>query len=101
MPRLQTDRLIPQGASSSSLQAAVVHSLFDSGYAALSFVSCEVAGDRVVLQGDVPTWHLKQLAQAVVKRVAGVGCVDNRLAVRRPGERGRSEWATGADQTTP
>ena len=72
------------------LKAAAAASLFDSGYAALNFVGCEVRGDQVILQGSVPTYYLKQLAQAFVQRVAGVGRVENRLAVRKPGESRRA-----------
>lgn len=68
------------------LKAAAASSLFQSGYAALTSVGCEVRGDRVILHGSVPTYHLKQLAQAFVQRVAGVTRVENHLAVRRSGE---------------
>lgn len=68
------------------LAAAAAGSLQQSGYAALSFVGCQAQGDQIILNGSVPNYHLKQLAQAVVQRVAGVRCVDNRLAVRWPGE---------------
>jgi osmotically-inducible protein OsmY len=84
-----TGKFLPHAsvdAESNPVAAAAAASLQGSGYAALAFVGCRAHGDRVVLDGSVPTYHLKQLAQTVVQRVAGVGRVDNRLAVRRPGE---------------
>jgi osmotically-inducible protein OsmY len=84
-----TGKSLPRSTShfdSSQVAAAAAASLQDSGYAALSLVGCRAHGDRVVLDGSVPTYHLKQLAQTVVQRVAGVGRVDNQLAVRRPGD---------------
>jgi hypothetical protein len=68
------------------LAAAAVASLRNSGYAALAFVGCRVQADRIILDGSVPTYYLKQLAQAFVQRVAGMRRIDNRLAVRRTGE---------------
>ncbi|HYO24454.1 MAG TPA: BON domain-containing protein [Lacipirellulaceae bacterium] len=69
--------------SNPELRDAVAASLIRSGYAALSFVGCDVRGAKVVLQGSVPSYHLKQMAQAAAQRVAGVARVENRLAVRR------------------
>jgi osmotically-inducible protein OsmY len=63
------------------LQKDVVAALVRSGYAALSSIGCEVNGERVILFGAVPTYHLKQLAQVFAQRVDGVGKVVNRIAV--------------------
>jgi osmotically-inducible protein OsmY len=71
------------GERQDRLRAAVAASLDGSGYAALSWIGCEVSGDRVILQGSVPTFHLKQLAQVFAQRVAEGARVDNRLSVRR------------------
>ena len=65
----------------SELRRSVLESLVKSGYAALNFVTCEVHGSRVVLEGSVPSYHLKQLAQAFVLKVDGVARVENRLRV--------------------
>jgi osmotically-inducible protein OsmY len=67
--------------------SAVSDALFASRYADLAFVDCEICGNRVVLFGSVPSYRLKQVAQALVMRVVGAGRVDNRLAVR-PREEG-------------
>ena len=65
-----------------SLQQRVLDALVNSGYAALTFVACDVDGGRVILHGSVPSYHLKQLAQVHALRVDGVGRVENRLEVR-------------------
>lgn len=65
------------------IQAAVLASLSESGYAALYFVSCEVNGDQIILRGTVPSYHIKQLAQVFAQRVDGVRRVQNCLEVRR------------------
>lgn len=76
--------------SQHDLTRAVETSLGRSGYAALSFVSCDAHGDRVTLHGHVPTYHLKQLAQEFVQRVTGVQRVVNEIAVGRTVDRGTS-----------
>jgi osmotically-inducible protein OsmY len=75
---------------SKELRAAAAASLFHSGYTALSRIGCDVLGDRIILQGSVPSYHLKQMAQATVQRVAGVGRVENRLAVQQSGDAPRT-----------
>jgi osmotically-inducible protein OsmY len=67
--------------SSASLQNQVLAALAHSGYAALSSIGCEVNGERVILFGKAPSYHLKQLAQVFAQRVDGVGKVVNRIAV--------------------
>jgi osmotically-inducible protein OsmY len=74
------------GNSASAMKAAVAASLNDSGYAALSCVECQVQDDAIVLEGCVPSYHLKQLAQTFARRAAGVGRIVNQLAVARPGD---------------
>jgi osmotically-inducible protein OsmY len=71
------------------LQDRAVQALVDSGYAALTFIDCDVDHNRVILRGSVPSYHLKQRAQVCVQRVEGIGRVDNRLEVRRLEVRGR------------
>jgi osmotically-inducible protein OsmY len=79
--------LVARGAvaAAAELRASVAGSLFECGRPALRVVRCDVSGDRVILSGAVPSYHLKQLAQAVAVRVAGVGRVENRIAVDDPG----------------
>lgn len=63
----------------------VTAALLQSGYAALSFIGCDVEQNRVILRGSVPSYHLKQQAQACAQRVEGIGAIENRLVVQRRG----------------
>jgi osmotically-inducible protein OsmY len=58
-------------------QAALRH----SAYFELHDVRCDYSGGILTLQGRVPTYHLKQLAQAAVSEVPGVVEVHNRVEV--------------------
>jgi osmotically-inducible protein OsmY len=73
---------VQRGHCMSELKDRVAAALVNSGYAALSFVGCDVEQNRVILCGSVPSYHLKQLAQVCAQRVEGIGRVDNRLEVR-------------------
>ncbi len=48
----------------------------------LSRVSCEVIASRATLDGEVPTFYLKQVAQETASRIAGVQTVENRIKVK-------------------
>jgi len=52
-----------------------------SSYFELRDVSCDFSGGILTLRGRVPTYHLKQLAQASVADVPGVVEVHNRVEV--------------------
>ena len=52
-----------------------------SSYFELRNVSCDYSGGILTLRGHVPTYHLKQLAQASVAEVPGVVEVHNRVEV--------------------
>ena len=65
-----------------------------SSYLELRDIRCDFSGGVLTLQGCVPTYHLKQLAQANVAEVPGVLEVDNRVEVVLPAvshHRGRRE----------
>jgi osmotically-inducible protein OsmY len=82
MPRMRSDqasnRLEPREDDAASLVAA---RLRRSGYPFLRAVKCEVYEGVTVLSGTVPTFHLKQVAQALASHTPGVGQIDNRLHV--------------------
>ena len=63
------------------LRERVVRALASLGYPSLATVDCEVASNRVILSGRLPSYHLKQLAQVAALRVTGPGLVDNRVVV--------------------
>ena len=52
-----------------------------SAYFELRNVSCEFSGGVLTLRGRVPSYHLKQLAQASVADVPGVIEIHNRVEV--------------------
>jgi osmotically-inducible protein OsmY len=53
-----------------------------SSYPFLRGIKCEVRDGVTVLSGEVPTFHLKQLAQELAAHTKGVHQVENRLHVR-------------------
>lgn len=44
-------------------------------------VSCETVDGKVVLSGKVRSFYLKQLAQEILRKIDGIGSIDNRLEV--------------------
>jgi hypothetical protein len=68
-----------------------------SGYSALGEIRCEVAGQAVRLIGRVPSYYLKQLAQAIVCEALDDHVVLNQIEVvsppaRRPEGASRPAW---------
>ena len=52
-----------------------------SSYHDLHLVSCEFHEGVLTLRGRVPTFHLKQVAQTLIRDLDGVGEINNRLEV--------------------
>ena len=75
----------PQDSSSIRLEAE--SRLRRSGYLALRDVSCDVQGGTARLRGHLPTYYLKQMAQATVTQVEGVRRVVNLIEVIVPAGR--------------
>jgi osmotically-inducible protein OsmY len=63
------------------LRAEVSERLRASGYLLLRELRCEVLGGVVTLSGRVPSFHLKQVAQAVLLKVEAVRAVKNLVEV--------------------
>lgn len=63
-----------------------------TSYFELRDVSCEFSGGVLTLRGRVPSYHLKQIAQASVADVPGVVEVHNRVEVVMPRRSRNSEW---------
>lgn len=57
--------------------------LSESPYSALRDVRYGLADGRIVLEGRVPTWYMKQQAQSLVAEVAERHPIDNQIAVGR------------------
>jgi len=69
------DGLLPQVAQ------ALEGLLRRSPYFELRSVSCECHEGVLTLQGRVPSYYLKQLAQSLLSEVPGVVQIDNRVEV--------------------
>lgn len=64
-----------------------------SGYPFLRSIKCEFRGGVTVLSGTVPTFYLKQLAQALAAHTPGVGQIENGVQVVGSGVRGLRDRA--------
>jgi osmotically-inducible protein OsmY len=54
------------------------------GYTQLDKVDCHVDRSTLVLTGELPTYHLKQVAQTIAMSLPQVAYVDNRITVPMP-----------------
>lgn len=64
-------------------EQAEVH-LRGNSYLALKNISCEYREGVLILKGSLPTYYLKQVAQAVVAPTAGVERIVNQIEVVAP-----------------
>ena len=55
--------------------------LRQAAYYGLRLLSCEWRDGVLTLRGRVPSYYLKQLAQACLQGLAGVEAIDNQLVV--------------------
>ncbi len=74
----------PASAASESSRVSqwAARQLRETGYPALTTVSCHYHEGVLILRGCVPSYHLKQVAQTVVAQLPEVQQVVNRLTVR-------------------
>ena len=73
---------LPVSAGENQITARIRRALSLTGHPALRHVRVRVDDGRVCLQGSVPSWFLKQVAQSAVLNVADVDALDNELVVR-------------------
>jgi osmotically-inducible protein OsmY len=66
------------------LQAEAQSRLRKSGYHELHSVSCDFHKGFLTLRGRVSSFHLKQVAQDVIRRLDGAEEVNNRQGVAAP-----------------
>ena len=76
--------LLTQSVVDLDLAARVGCALRGTGYAPLSGVEVTVHERLVILRGHVPSYHLKQVAQATALAVPGAQQVRDDLEVGRP-----------------
>lgn len=67
-----------------TLVARVCQSLHQTTYQALRLIRVYAEGHTVILEGGVPSYYLKQVAQEAVLTVPGVQHLRNHLRVIRP-----------------
>jgi osmotically-inducible protein OsmY len=56
-------------------------------YSAMRGVKYGMVNGRIVLEGTVPSWYMKQTAQSIVAGVCESHPIDNQISVDRPGHR--------------
>jgi len=72
---------VTETATPAAAAELATHRLREANLRFRKYVSCEYLEGVLLLQGRVPTYYLKQIAQTVVARVPGVERVDNRIQV--------------------
>jgi osmotically-inducible protein OsmY len=75
------NHLVTQSRVDLHLAERVERSLRATGYPSLRALEISVCGRLVILRGRVPSYYMKQLAQAVAMTVPGIDRVDNDLEV--------------------
>lgn len=83
LPPLQ-EREIGRLKEELSGQAEAQSRLRKSGYYELCLIACEFHEGVLTLRGHVSTFHLKQVAQTLIRDLDGVGEINNRLEVAAP-----------------
>jgi osmotically-inducible protein OsmY len=78
----------PETSAQREIVELVRTKLARSSYRWLRSLSCNVREGVLTLVGQVPTYYLKQMAQTVVRDVAGVEEINNEVQVVPPGPRG-------------
>ncbi len=64
------------------LERRIEHALKDVGCHPLRQIRVSSDHGRVTLNGEVPTYYLKQIAQSIAMRFEGVVSLENKLVVR-------------------
>ena len=77
------------------IQADAQARLRKSGYHELHLISCEYHEGLLTLHGHVSTFHLKQVAQTLIRDLDGVGEINNRLEVAVAGNHGQEGRSHG------
>jgi hypothetical protein len=91
-PTAVLDRPNPFAALFQEIAEIAQQALRRSSYFELREVCCDFSGGILTLRGRVPSYHLKQMAQASVAEVPGVVEVNNRLEVVMPRSSQNPDW---------
>ena len=84
---------IADGLEAANVERAAQWRLEASAYAALKTVRCRFRQGALVLNGCVPTYFHKQVAQEAIRAVPGITEIVNHISVRRdawPDREGRT-----------
>lgn len=77
------DPPIPLSRGARAIERVTLERLRESGYGALRGVSCLAAHEMLVLEGRLPSYYLKQVAQEIAMKVGGKRRVVNRITVAK------------------
>ena len=91
-PTVALDRPNPFAALFQEIAEIAQAALRRSSYFELRDVSCDFSGGVLTLRGRVPSYHLKQLAQATVVEVPGVLEINNHVEVVTPRPSRNVNW---------
>ena len=92
-PRPLLDRPNPFAVLFQEIAELAQATLRQSPYFELRAVSCDFSGGILTLRGHLPSYHLKQLAQATVAEVPGVVEVHNQVEVVTPRPAQNHGWS--------
>ena len=60
-----------------------MHLLAQNPYRAMRYIACDVRDGALILSGRVPSYHLKQMAQAALAELCVVARIENRIEVSK------------------
>ena len=81
--QLRSEFMFPVSKStpSTELERRVEITYNSMGYRNLQDVKCRCAGSHLTLTGKTSTFYLKQVAQVIAAKVAGVDTIENQIEV--------------------
>lgn len=79
--QITSNRNVQAAQQQQMVEQAVEAALQQAGYYALKQIRCEFDRGMLTLCGSVPSFYMKQMAQAAVSRVSGIELIDNQLEV--------------------
>jgi len=82
------NRVHPEATAPTKIAEQAEARLRGNAYLALKYVSCECRDGVLTLRGCVPSYYLKQVAQAAVAAIDGVSRIKNEIEVAVPPRRG-------------
>lgn len=85
----------PASSGRTGIRIEALYRLRRAGYLALWDVSCDLHGNCLRIHGRLPSYYLKQVAQAVVAGVEGVDGVVNLIKVGTPAARPEPDSVSG------